>query len=185
MQIPTESDLYASVVSAFVVLTRQRESYVVARSQLIARSIITFATRNDNSAATVPAISRDKPAPMLFAKCRLPDAIIHERSRGAPELKRASNAPAKFNNKIAGTLISLARVNLAVISFEHVLDIVEITLRGLPLAYVYRRALEISGIVIIIIFFFQLVSSRMKKYSSLPPLQCVNYANRNCVYART
>ena len=74
---------------------------------LIVRSIITFACATITP-TTVPAISRDKPAPMLFAKCRLPDAIIHERSRGAPELKRASNAPAKFNNKIAGTLISLA-----------------------------------------------------------------------------
>lgn len=55
-----------------------------------------------------PAVSRDKLAPMLFAKYWLLDTIIHERSRGALEFKRASNASAKFNNKIAGTLISLA-----------------------------------------------------------------------------
>lgn len=62
-----------------------------------------------NSSAMVPAISyHDKLAPMLFVKCRLPNAIIYERSRGALELKRASNAPAKFTNKIAGALISLA-----------------------------------------------------------------------------
>lgn len=62
-----------------------------------------------NSSAMVPAISyHDKLAPMLFVKCQLPNAIIYERSRGALELKRASNAPAKFTNKIADALISLA-----------------------------------------------------------------------------
>jgi len=106
-----KSDLYVSVVSVFVVsdcvvfVRWQRESYVFTTNREVNNH---FCTRKDNSAATVPAISRDKLASMLSAKCRLPDTIIHERSRGALELKRASNAPAKFNNKIAGTLISLA-----------------------------------------------------------------------------
>lgn len=82
----------------------QHKLYVAACLQQIMINN-NFCTRDDNSSAMVPAIScRDKLAPMLFVKCRLPNAIIYERSRGAFELKRASNAPAKFANKIAGTL---------------------------------------------------------------------------------
>lgn len=112
MRISRESPSYLiSLLSPSIVFADrwQHKLYVAACLQLI---IINnhFCTRDDNSSAMVPAIScRDKLAPMLFVKCRLPNAIIYERSRGAFELKRASNAPAKFANKIARhSSISLA-----------------------------------------------------------------------------
>lgn len=108
-RVPSHSSSLFPTVFSSLIVNNIYKFYVAACFIINCEINNHFCTRNDNSSAMVPAIScRDKPAPMLLVKCRLPNAIIYERSRGALELKRASNAPAKFTNKIAGTLISLA-----------------------------------------------------------------------------